>query len=256
MIVLVAAVFLIAEILLIIFAPVAGWSVLGFLGIILLFVLFAPLGIHASYYKEETFLALRIAFVDFKLIPKKVKTKTRAVKAKAQKEQAEQEPQEKTKKKIKLTFDFEELLELAKKAIKSLGKFGKLTVNKFLLHYTAAGNDPYKTAMLFGYINAALSSLAPLCLKHMRVKDDVDVWTQIDFTIEKPLIDAELIITLRLMQLIRVATVFAFGFLCILIRNKRRLVNEGKQLKAKQLHNNVDIEKNDTETTIKKEERM
>ena len=120
-----------------------------------------------------------------------------------------------------------------------------------MLHYLAAGNDPYKTAVSYNYVNAALSSLATLCAKSFKVKDDVDVWTNVDFVQERQFIEAELSITLRIAQILRVAVVFAFSAFGILVRNWLRRRRESK--------NNLTVnntEDKNTNININTEERM
>lgn len=255
MIGLIIAAALAAEILLIIFLPAVGWSIIGLLVLLLLIVLFVPVGAHARYVEGAFFLAAKVNGFEFKLFPKEAKGEEKPKKEKKPKPENEQPANEGTagKEKKKLPFNFEEILELLKKALKSLGKFGKLTVHKFMLHYVAAGSDPYSTAMTFSYVNAALSALAPVCAQSFKVKNDVDVWTNVDFTREKMLIEAELSITLRIVQLLRVAIVFAFGALGILIKNRLRLRREKKANKNAAPVNNT---REKTETNIKTEERM
>ena len=110
-------------------------------------------------------------------------------------------------------------------------KFGKLSVDRFMLHYTAAGKDPYKTAETLAYVNASLCALEPICSRQFRVKD-YDVWTNCDFTTDKMKLDAAICITLRLWQFGRVGVSAAFGVLGILLRHKRRKRKE-KKLAAK-----------------------
>ena len=241
-----------AEILLVIFLPAVGLSILGLLLFLLLFVLFVPVGIHGRYVEEKFFLAAKVSRFEYTIFPrpKKEGEKKKNKTEHGNNKKSESEPE--VKKEKKFPFNFEETLELLKKAVKSLGKFGKLTVHKFILHYLAAGNDPYKTAMTYNYVNAALSSLTPVCAKSFIVKDDVDVWTNIEFTQEKQIIEAELSITLRLAQLLRVAFVFVFSALGILVRNRRRLRRENRENKNKAATNNTDDEK----TNINTEERM
>ena len=109
-----------------------------------------------------------------------------------------------------------------------VGKFGKVTVNKFMLHYAAAGDDPYDTVVTYNYVNAALSTLIPICEEKFIVKDS-DIRTDIDFTADKTKVDVELCATIRLAQVMHMLFAIAFGALGVLIRNKRRLRREKKQ---------------------------
>ena len=249
MIGLVAAIVLIAEILLIIFLPTIGYGLLALLGIILLVAILIPVGVHASYLASELIVRLKIACFEFKVYPRK-KEEPKPEKPNNKPTKTKAKSEDKPKKKLK--FSFEEILELLKKAINALGKFGKFTVHKFMLHYIAAGSDPYKTAMTFGQVNAALSSLAPLCAKKLRVKEDVDVWTDVDFVAEKTSLELELSVSLRIVQLLRVAVVLAWGALWVFVKNKRRLSKEAKQLNADKSNN----EKIELNTKINTEERM
>ncbi len=241
---------LILEVLLIVFLPPVGWSVFGLIGLVLILLLIIPIGAHASYAGGEFTLAAKISAFEIKLLPKQQKKKKADTEKKPKPEKKTAAKAEKPKEKKKFPFNLEEILELLKKTIKGLGKFGKLTVHKFMLHYMAAGNDPYNTAMSYGYINAALSALAPVCRQNLRVKDDVDVWTDVDFTKEKAEIEAELSISLRLIQVLHVGLVIVFSALPVLIRNIRRLA---KANKANLTDNNTEVNKENKDTEERKD---
>ena len=251
-------------VLLFIFLPVVAWIILGLILLILLVVLFVPIGADIGYVGGEFSLAARADGFAIKLLPKKPADSDKPPKEKKEKkpkkEKKTKEPKPETseeRKKKKLDFTIEEIFELIQKVLKGLGKFGKLTVRHFMLHYVAAGNDPYNTAMTYNYVNAALCSLAPLCAQKFRVTGDVDVWTDIDFAAEKMKIDAELSITLRLAQVVHMALAVAFGALGILIKNKIRLRREAKAEKRAQKAEPETVEtiELNTQETIQAEER-
>lgn len=222
---------IVALVLLFIFLPVVAWILVGLVLVILAVVLLVPIGADVAYVDGAFSLAARIDGFAYQLLPKKPEDPNkppRKKKPKPEKPPAEPKPEAEAKPKRKLSFTKEELFELAQKALKGLGKFGKLTVRRFMLHYVAAGEDPYNTAMTYNYVNAALSTLAPICAEKFRVTGDVDVWTDVDFTTEKMRLDAALSITLRLIQFVHVGLVVAFGALGVLIRHKRRLRREAK----------------------------
>ena len=259
MIGIIIAAVVIAFILLAIFLPVAALSILAFILFVLLVVLLIPVGVELSYLESQFSLAAKLSFYSYKLLPKKKSDDEQlsdsAEKKKPKKEKKPKDSSEGEAKKPgkKLQLNFEEIIELIKKALKGLGKFGKLKVHKFTLHYIAAGKDPYSTSMTYNYVNAALSSLAPCCAKCFIVKGDVDVWTDIDFTREKMLLDAELSITLKLIQVVHVALVAGFGVLGVLIKNKIRLFKEKRAEKKTQANNTADNKENNN---IQTEERM
>ena len=118
-------------------------------------------------------------------------------------------------------------MELIQRVCKGLKKFGKLKVRKFILHYIAAGENPYTTARIFNFVNRHLSALAPVCRRSFEI-GDVDVWTAVDFEGKDMTLDTELSITLRLIQLLRAGVAMAFGVLAVYLKNKRRLKKEAK----------------------------
>ena len=220
-----------ALVLLFIFLPVAAWIIVGITLAILAVVLFVPVGADIGYVGGEFRLAARVDGFALQLLPKKPEDPNKPKKEKKPKEPKEEKPKDETKPRKKLSFTKDELLELAKKAVKGLGKFGRLTVRRFMLHYVAAGEDPYDTAMTYNYVNAALCVLAPLCAGAFRVTGETDVRTGVDFTAEKTLLDFELSVTLRLAQAVHAALAVAVGALGVLLRSKRRQRREAKLLK-------------------------
>ena len=203
---------------------VLGFTVLGVLGLILLILivlLTIPIGADAEYIGGEFKLSAKACGFLIQLIPKKKK------KDKDKEEGKEKKPK---KEKKKLELSKEELFELVKKVLRSLKKFGKLTVDRFLLHYTAGGSDPCDTASTLGYVNAAICALEPICSQQFRVRE-YDLRTEADFTAEKTKIDAALCITLRLWQFVRVGLAAGVGILGIIIRSKRRQRREKRLAK-------------------------
>ena len=222
-----------ALVLLFIFLPVVAWILIGLVLLILAVVLLVPIGADVGYIGGEFSLAARMDGFTYQLLPKKPADPNKPPKEKKpKKEKPPKEPkpedESKPRKKRKLSFTKEELFELVQKAIKGLGKFGKLTVRRFMLHFTAAGEDPYNTAMILGYVNAALSTLAPICANSFRVTGETDVCTDADFTTDKMHVDAYVSVTLRLIQVVHAALAVAFGALGVLIKNKLRLRREAK----------------------------
>ena len=253
-----------ALVLLFIFLPVVAWILVGLVLLILAVVLLVPIGADVGYIGGEFRLAARMDGFAFQLLPKKPADPNKPPQEKKpKKEKPPKEPKSeeeaKPKKKLNLNFSKEELFELVKKAINGLGKFGKLTVRRFMLHYTAAGRDPYNTAMTFGYVNWALSTLGPICARKFRITGDVDVWTDVDFTTEKMSVDLELSVTLRLIQVVHMALAVAFGALGVLIKNRLRLRKEAKLSKknadAEQLPDEQSETTADTEIEITTDER-
>ena len=139
-----------------------------------------------------------------------------------------------------------------------LGRFGrKLAVDRVLLHYTAAGKDPYNTAMTFGYVNGALTTLAPICRRSFDAKD-VDVWTDVDFTTEKTKVDFGVALTIRIGQIFGVVFTILFGALGIIIKHKFRKFKEKRANKKAGIPDNEGTaaeNKEEITKTIQAEER-
>ena len=240
--------------------------VLGVIVGIIALIMLIPVGADVGYENGELSVSAKVCGVMLKLLPRKPADESKPRKEKKLKK--EKKPKEpgpdqaaKPKKKLNLQLNRDEILALAKAVLRGVGKFGKLTVDRFMLHYVAAGSDPYATAMTYNYVNAALSSLAPICAERFIVKD-CDVWTNIDFTGEKTRIDFGLCVVIRIGQVFRMAFAILFGALWILIKNKFRLLKEKNKNRGS--GNEVSPEgqpeeaytENVTEENIQEEERM
>ena len=212
-----------------------GLIILGVIIAIIVAIMLVPVGADVAYEGGELRLSAKVCGMLLQLIPKppadetKPKKEKKPKKPKKQKKKAEEQTQtgeEKPKKKLNLDFSMDEIMGLVKSVLRGLGRFGrKLSVDRFLLHYTAAGKDPYNTAMTFGYVNGALTTLAPICRRSFDAKD-VDVWTDVDFTTEKTKVDFGVALTIRIGQIFGVVFTILFGALGILIKHKFRKFKE------------------------------
>ena len=205
--------------------------ILGVLAAIIAAIMLIPIGADIAYEDGQFRLSAKVFGLLLQLFPKAPvdeskpkKPKKEKKKKKPKKEKAKKEKKPKAKK--KLDFSMDEILTLVKKVLSKFGRFGrKFNVDRFLLHYVAAGKDPYDTAVNFAYVNAALSSLAPVCSQRFDVKD-YEVWTDIDFTVEKKKIDFGLAFTIRIGAFFALVFGVAFSALGIFIKNKTRLLLE------------------------------
>ncbi len=240
-----------------------GWIILGVFVALLLLILLIPIGVDVGNEGGEFHLSVKVWSKLIQILPKKPGAEKKPKKEKKKKkkeEEPEEEEEEKPKKKRSLPFNRDELVEILRVALKGIGKFGRAwKVDRFVLHYIAAGDDPYDTAMTYGKVNAALSTLAPGCRKRFRVKD-CSVWTDVDFTADKTFLEGGLAMTITLWRLNGVINCLLFGALKVLIRSKRRRKKEAKALKraakaeaAAQIPENIE---NREKETIQEEERM
>lgn len=227
-----------------------GLIILGIIVAIIAAIMLVPVGADVEYEGGEFKLSAKVCGILLQLLPKKPVLDNGHIKEKKpKKEQKKKEKpadgEAKPKKKFKLQLNRDEILALVKTALRSLSKFGKVTVDRFKLHYIAGGSDPYDTAMTYNYVNAALSGLGPFC-KTRFIVHDVDVYTDVDFAADKMQLDFGLCIVIRIGQVMRVAFALLFGALWILIKNQVRLKVE----KFKNRKNPDSLEKsNEPETS-------
>lgn len=244
-----------------------GLIILGVIIAIIVAIMLVPVGADVAYEGGELRLSAKVCGMLLQLIPKppadetKPKKEKKPKKPKKQKKQPEEQMQtgeEKPKKKLDLDFSMDEIMGLVKSVLRGLGRFGrKLSVDRFLLHYTAAGKDPYNTAMTFGYVNGALTTLAPICRRSFDAKD-VDVWTDVDFTTEKTKVDFGVALTIRIGQIFGVVFTILFGALGIIIKHKFRKFKEKRANKKAGIPDNEGTaaeNKEEITKTIQAEER-
>lgn len=244
-----------------------GLIILGVIIAIIVAIMLVPVGADVAYEGGELRLSAKVCGVLLQLIPKppadetKPKKEKKPKKPKKQKKQPEEQAQtgeEKPKKKLNLDFSMDEIMGLVKSVLRGLGRFGrKLSVDRFLLHYTAAGKDPCNTAMTFGYVNGALTTLAPICRRSFDAKD-VDVWTDVDFTTEKTKVDFGVALTIRIGQIFGVVFTILFGALGIIIKHKFRKFKEKRANKKAGIPDNEGTaaeNKEEITKTIQAEER-
>ena len=237
-----------------------GLIILGVIVAIIVVLMLVPVGADVAYEGGELRLSAKVCGMLLQLIPKppadetKPKKGKKPKKPKKKKKQPEEQAQtgeEKPKKKLDLDFSMDEILGLVKSVLRGLGRFGrKLSVDRFLLHYTAAGKDPYNTAMTFGYVNGALTTLAPICRRTFDAKD-VDVWTDVDFTTEKTKVDFGVALTIRIGQIFGVVFTILFGVLGIFIKHKFRKFKEKRANKKAGIPDNEGTAAENMEENIK-----
>ncbi len=183
-----------------------------------------PIGADINYAGGKLTVSAKVFRLLLQIYPRKPAEKKEAKPEEEKKPEPEKKtskPRKKKKKKpIELRIDGDEIVELLKKVLKGLGKVtGSINVDRFLLHYVAAGKDPYSTARTFGFVNATLCALAPVCAERFTCRD-LDVRTDVDFNSEKMQLDAGIAVVLRIGSIFAMLFTILFGALGILIRNK------------------------------------
>lgn len=203
-------------------------TIIGILVAVIALIMVIPIGADVGFEEGELRLSAKVAGILIELLPKPPRDESKPAKEKKPKKEKPKKDKP-PKEKKPLNFSREEILSLVKKALSKFGRFGrKFRVERFLLHYVAGGKDPYDVASTFGYVNAALSSLAPVCAERFEVKD-CSVRTDIDFSLEKTKVDFGLCLTIRIGAIFSLAFGLVFAALGVLIRNKLRLFREKRQ---------------------------
>lgn len=211
-----------------------GWIILAVLVGLIVLVMLVPIGADIRYEDEVIRISAKAAGIKLQLIPKP-KREPKAEKHKKEKPKKEKKPKpekekkEPEKKKKSLPFNAEEILELLKIVLGGFGRFGrKFKIERFVLHWIAAGWDPYITARTFSLVNAGLSQLAPICTERFHCRDS-SVWTDIDFVRENMFLEFGLTTTIRIGQILGVGFSIGFGAVKVLIRSKLRAKREAKE---------------------------
>ena len=208
-----------------------GWIILGVLVGLITLIMLIPIGADLRYEDEVIRVSAKAAGIKFQLIPRK-KSKPKEEKPKEEPKPETQPKEEKPKKQKKersLSLNAEEIIDLLKVVLKGFGRFGrKFKVERFVLHWTAAGCDPYLVARTFSVVNAGLSQLAPICTERFHCRDS-SVWTDIDFVSDRMFFEFGLTMTIRIGQIVGTGLRIGAGALMILLRSKKRVKREKKE---------------------------
>ena len=133
----------------------------------------------------------------------------------------------------RLGLSFSEWLEVAKTAIKALGRLArKLKAPTFRFRCLISADDPYETVMRYNYANTALYTLMPLLKQRLDIEDsDVSVGT--DFDSGKTAIELYAKLYLRIGALLLAPIAVLSTLVRIFFRHKIDRIKERKALKWK-----------------------
>jgi len=210
---------------------------LGIIILIIVLLLILPVGADASFGDAGFALKVKIGPFRVGILPsagdaeKKKSKKEKKQKKKSAKGDGDEKKPGKTKKSgQKLTF--EDIKGIARLGLELLGRFRRsICVDLLKLHIACAGGDPYDAVINYGRINAALGAALPLlhkCFKFRR--EDYD--TRIDFESEKLKIDARLIMSVTIGEILLIVLCAAVGFLKWMLRRRRRAKSAAKAAAA------------------------
>lgn len=181
---------------------------------VLFIIAIIPVGVAAVYDHDGFVVYVKAAFFKIQLYPlKNVKKKKREEKP----EKDEQETEEREEGGGVIGFK-----DILKPALKAGSRFKRsLTINKLIIHYTAAANDAYTAAMEYGAAWAFIGIITPTIENNFRVKQR-DLQANVDFNAQKPLVYAAATLTIHIWQIIYISIGFAASFLKVYFKNKKR----------------------------------
>ena len=189
----------------------ALWIILA-IALVLTVLNLLPVGVDAAYADEAFSLAARIGPFRLRLLPKPPDAKPKKKKP--------QKPKKEKPKKKSASPDIRTILVLAKLGLQALNRFRQRLRVQLL-------------RLVSGYVNAALGALTPLAERALRI-DERDIQTGVDFQAGQPRIDARIVCTIRIGQIVAIALAFGVGFLKQKMHSKQARAARAKTAPAAQ----------------------
>jgi len=181
--------------------------VLAIVLILLVIFLLIPVGMDIGYYEEELRVWIRAACFTFKIYPQS---------SKKEKKEPKQKKKDRNKKRTFPNVTKDEILDLIGVAVKSVKKL-KFHLHKLKLHFISAFEDPYQTAMVYGYASAAVNAFA---LPQMKQSD---IQLGVDFQREEIYVDGYLSVTIKIYYILKLVCCLVGGVIPILWHRHQRL---------------------------------
>lgn len=183
------------------------WTIiLILLGLLLAFLLFTPAHLRVGYDQGDVTARVRFGPLKLQLYPRPEKPageEEKPKKEKAKKEKPAKEPKPKANVNLdQILYSVEVLPPILGRALRRVGK--RLRFAPLKLHLLVAGEDPAKTAQLFGKLEAALSAGVPRLEQLVHVKGQ-DIRLFLDFQEERMDCIADVGVSIRLWDLLVIA---------------------------------------------------
>lgn len=194
--------------------------------VLLLLFLIIPVGVDVAFADGVFSLKAKIAFLHIGILPRKPKPPKE--KKAAEDKPKEEKPKKEKKSKPKMKIGLEDIKTLLQIALKLLGRLRrKLSIDLFKLYVTVAADDPYDAVMRYGYLNAFLGSLSPLCRNAFKVRE-TDIKTAVDMEDGEMLIDARFVATYQIWELLYIALCAGFAALKWFLPKRKEMKKQEK----------------------------
>ena len=185
---------------------------------ILVLLLLIPVGADASFIEGEFRLSAKVGPVKVQVFP------AGAGKASGTgKKHAKKEPPKPKKEKKGPKLGKDDIISLAKIALKALSRFRRqLCIDVFMLHITSASPDPYDMVSGYGLVNSVIGAVYPLMHRAFKIRHE-DIGTAMDFESDKTRVDARVSAVLQVWEILYTALCAGISFLIWNHRRKKRL---------------------------------
>ena len=202
---------------------------------VLILIALLRFGVIVEYDEAGVKLWVKAVFLKFRILDEDKKDKPK--KKKKKKKKKEKKPKEKR------PGGFRRFMDLLKAAIKALGRLKRrLLIKQLTLHFTSASDDPSKTAIQYGSINAVFGAVVPVIERQFRIKRR-DLRASVDFTASEPVIYAKVIISIAVWEVFYIA----FAFLPVLISMATAKSGSGQDKNVKNTISDNNIKKDGQE---------
>lgn len=184
--------------------------------LIIVIILFIPVGAEAEYDEPGVTLWLRIGAFRKVLYPRPPKPEGKE-RVKKEKKKKEEPAEEKPKKGGTLGL----IMELIPVAIEALGRLKRsLLIKKLRLWFCFGGEDPAKVAMSFGGASAGAGMLVPMLQSNFRIKE-MDIRNSVDFMSNETRVYAHADIRIRPIAVIAIAAAAGVKALKVIIKRNK-----------------------------------
>jgi hypothetical protein len=176
--------------------------------VLLVLLLLLPVGADVGYDERGIRVYVRVWHSRFCLYPAKKKKEKKQTTAKK-------------KNRAMPDISKEEIVDGLTMAVKAVRKL-RFRLHKLRLHFTSAFPDPYQTAVVYGYAQAAVYGLGLPQLKQS------DISLDMDFAREDYVLDSYVSVTIKVYYIMKLCVCLLMGAIPILLRRRKRIKSTAK----------------------------